>query len=1038
MNNVMESSEFKSLVIQRNKLVENLIENKLLKGMIDDASDKYKDPSHLVYELIQNADDACAKFIEFKLFKDKLIIIHNGTNFDFKDVESITTLRNSTKTDEKISKIGKFGVGFKSVFTITDFPEIYSGGYSFMIKNTFVPVGIENNISEDKNTIINLPFNACEKNHLESFQIIRNRLENLSAKTLLFLRNIENIKWSIFSENLELEYSGSYSKKISSFYEFNRIIVSTLNGENLDNETYIIFSENLEIEKDSKNRVLKIEIAYKIDNLGKIIDSNCNELLVFFPTNEKTNLNFILQAPFETKSSRESVDFSSKINSTILNKMAEIVVRSILELKKIGLFDLDFIINILPIENPSKKGEIYQTIYEHVKSMFLTQDNILPTSNNTFANKKEVALFNSQYLYSLLEVKELNELFKLKFTLNKKILEPKYSILYDYIKNTLNITEITIEIFINTLNNDFLSNRSDNWFIAFYNFLSKNHRSLNKELFSKNIIRLDNDTNVLPDPEHVFLPTKIKNDKFPTIKNIFVEIIECKCFFDDLKIKQPDSLAIIRKEIFPKYKEEIQNIPDSYNSDFKAIFDCYCQNSQNKFFLSQLSNLYIILSKNNITNKLYLKKPTECYFETENLKKYFNGYEVFFVNSETYKDFENFKFFSEAIGSLELPKVKESDIFLSEEKKKEIRGGKTHKNDVSIKTKSLDGLENFLSKIKNQNDSTILWDIIFALYSKDKTILSGSYEWNSGNRTNNSGNFDSEILEKLTQNKWLFNNNDKNIFKPSEIRLSQLNDDYSKENTTFTRKLNFKSEDEKTVQKEKEQSENERLKSKLAKYEELEKNGFSVDEELEKKRNEKNLTNSWKSNVLANTLKSNIKEMSLSKVTSNEKDIFLTSEKTNYKEPNNNLTQKEKDDIGYWGEEFVFSSLKKKYSENFSKFIETENSFKFINDSKSIEIIWINKNKNQQGIGRDIDLIEVENGKITHKYIEVKSTISELKDYFELTEREWDKAKKEGDNYIIYRVYNAGKNNARIECIINPYKKWIEGYLGFKSITIKC
>ena len=99
----------------------------------------YSDPSHFIYELLQNADDAKASEVIFELTSEDLKIIHNGERlFDFDDVNAITAVNSSTKKDD-VNKIGAFGAGFKSVFAITKTPEIHSGDYHFKIDNFIVP-----------------------------------------------------------------------------------------------------------------------------------------------------------------------------------------------------------------------------------------------------------------------------------------------------------------------------------------------------------------------------------------------------------------------------------------------------------------------------------------------------------------------------------------------------------------------------------------------------------------------------------------------------------------------------------------------------------------------------------------------------------------------------------------------------------------------------------------------------------------------------------------------------------------------------------
>ena len=105
--------------------------------------DMYGDPTHFILELIQNAEDALAKrptgwngsrTISFNLLKPRIRIEHHGRPFNRKDVEGITVTLSSTKQDD-LTQIGKFGVGFKSVFAITNRPRIHSGREDFDIKD---------------------------------------------------------------------------------------------------------------------------------------------------------------------------------------------------------------------------------------------------------------------------------------------------------------------------------------------------------------------------------------------------------------------------------------------------------------------------------------------------------------------------------------------------------------------------------------------------------------------------------------------------------------------------------------------------------------------------------------------------------------------------------------------------------------------------------------------------------------------------------------------------------------------------------------
>ena len=109
--------------------------------------DKYPDSAHFIYELLQNADDAIASEVEIILCHEALVFKHNGKeHFTISEendsqkqygyINSITAVGRSPKSD---NKIGKFGVGFKSVFTYTDTPEIYDDKFRFKIENYMIP-----------------------------------------------------------------------------------------------------------------------------------------------------------------------------------------------------------------------------------------------------------------------------------------------------------------------------------------------------------------------------------------------------------------------------------------------------------------------------------------------------------------------------------------------------------------------------------------------------------------------------------------------------------------------------------------------------------------------------------------------------------------------------------------------------------------------------------------------------------------------------------------------------------------------------------
>ena len=114
----------------------------------------YTDGITIVKELLQNADDAGAT--EVNLCYDArqhdvnpktllysgmsecngpALVVHNNAVFTDDDFQNITRLAAATKKDKPL-KIGKFGVGFSSVYHITDIPSFVSREYLYIFDPT--------------------------------------------------------------------------------------------------------------------------------------------------------------------------------------------------------------------------------------------------------------------------------------------------------------------------------------------------------------------------------------------------------------------------------------------------------------------------------------------------------------------------------------------------------------------------------------------------------------------------------------------------------------------------------------------------------------------------------------------------------------------------------------------------------------------------------------------------------------------------------------------------------------------------------------
>src|ERR1700728_1420090 len=103
-------------------------------AVLDLLGQLYSERTHFIFELIQNAEDAGATELAFELFEDRLELRHDGRPFTEADVRGVCGVGQSGKSAD-LTAIGKFGIGFKSVYAYTRTPHVYSGDERFRIEN---------------------------------------------------------------------------------------------------------------------------------------------------------------------------------------------------------------------------------------------------------------------------------------------------------------------------------------------------------------------------------------------------------------------------------------------------------------------------------------------------------------------------------------------------------------------------------------------------------------------------------------------------------------------------------------------------------------------------------------------------------------------------------------------------------------------------------------------------------------------------------------------------------------------------------------
>lgn len=1044
------NSDFLNLIERRKKWVASSKENKFDFGSL--LAGLYHDPSHFIYEILQNAEDEGAKEVRFELFEDRLDIYHNGKDFDLQDIDGVTGIGISKKKED-LTSIGKYGVGFKSVFAVTETPYIFSGEYNIKIEDFVVPSEI-NTTEQVEKTLIRLPFNHKKRLKEEMFALISNRLDNIGLKTMLFLKNINEIKWQAFSGK------GHYLKESKPFQNKPNVKKVILMSSSITQE-YIVIDRSIKI----TDKELKIEVAYKLSNQNDkeiIIPETDSKLVVYFPTEKVTYLNFLIQGPYKTTPNRENIPLEDEQNKAILKETANLIAESLSSIKDLGYLDANFL-SLLPINPERKEREpIYSVIYDKVKEKLLN-DELLPTSDGKYAKASDALLARGKELTEFLDTTDIQELYSKQHWIDTNITYDKTRELRDYLLDELEVTEIDFESFARKITAKFLETKSDEWMIDFYSRLL-NQQSLWSDrgypkgiLRTKPIIRLENGEHIAPFDDNgkvqVYLPTETKSE-YKTVKCVFTKNENSLKFLKDLGLTEPDIFAEIKEFILPKYLAENPAKDEDYFEDIEKLlkgFERIPSNKKEKFVkeLSDASFIYAV--KNDNADEGRLLKAGQTYFSDDDLKNYFNDYQsVYFVSDELFEKFEKQKVvsFLKELGVKDRPRRIEIPGDLTREEKRKLRDNAGCTEEIYQKDYEYEGLENFINNITPEK-SSLLWKLLLKSIEglssgQAQEFFKGEYSWFYYSQHYNS--FEAKFLKTLRQQAWLVDKNN-NLRKSSEITFSELSDNYDKKSPNIDvlkKVLGFKPEIIDQLPED--------YRKKLEIVKELTVEELEELKKIHSERRKKPLEQEeeqWAPECEPDTIDDvKIEEVGPLKVVTPDlsgqaENIEVVeqekrTEETEKSEKEVERTPIDKKAIGRWGEEYVYNALIKSY-QKCGAITEIDGGFKVTSDTEGeTEIIWLNKH--QDG-GKGYDFV-VRKNKTEMDYIEVKTKIGESEELIEVTGTQWEFARKlfdrnEGEKYCFYIVTNAGKNDAKIYELRNPIKLWKDGKLYAHPVNFK-
>ena len=446
----------------------------------------YTDRTHFIFELLQNAEDVGASKILFELFDNRLEVSHDGRPFSEPDVRGICGVGEGTKAED-LTQIGKFGIGFKSVYAYTSTPEIHSGDENFGIKDYVRPYSVEQrNIKNSWTTLFVFRFDAEGMDPEIACQEIGKRLRNLSARTLLFLRKIKEIEYNLRNGEgvyLREEISRPYARQVT--------VIGQNNGQDED-ENWLIFERPVTVPNESID--VPVEVAFRLEGTTGsaakgIVKINDSPLVVYFPTEKPTRLGFLIQGPYKTTPARDNIPKDDDWNRRLIQETADLLAESLQHLKRINLLSIP-LLEALPIRSEDfPESSMFYPIFNRITKVLLSEK-LLPKDDETFVAAPNAKLARGAELTRLLNKDQLRALLQSDYEvgwLAGKITQDQTHDLYLYLRHELKIEEIDPEAFARNISKEFLVDQTDEWFIRFYKFLL-GHKALWQRNISKEFL----------------------------------------------------------------------------------------------------------------------------------------------------------------------------------------------------------------------------------------------------------------------------------------------------------------------------------------------------------------------------------------------------------------------------------------------------------------------------------------------------------------------------------------------------------------------
>lgn len=741
------------------------------------AAGLYDDRTHFIFELLQNAEDALgrrgewngSRKVAFTLDPTRLILSHFGKPFDEADVRSVCDIAESTKNE---SSIGRFGLGFKSVYTVTELPEIHSGDEDFAIEDYVFPKRLARSVRRSDETQIILPLKPEDAT---AAQDITAGFRHLGPGALLFLRHIDEISWSV-----EGGVSGFYLRNAPESLGPNVQRITVIGKEDDRPEVdqnWLVFHRD--VFSADGYKVGRVEIAFSLvaekDAPGRwaVQPLAKSPLVVFFPTVVESHLGFLVQGPYRTTPSRDNIPPGEPWNQQLVKETSSLLVEAMRWMRDNIMLDVAAL-RCLPLDREKfPQGSRFAPMFAAVQQAF-QDEKLLPTFDNGHVTAQQAKLARTQELRELLSPQQVAALFGSEAAawLSGDITQDKAPEIRQYLMRELDIDEITPTKLVPSLTKAFLEAQSDEWVLRLYEFLSGQEKALRRHLDTIPLIRLNDGTHVVARENgkaKAFLPSAIATS-FPTIRHVVCSTPEVRLFLISLGITEPDPVDDVIWNLLPKYQQqEVDVSDDAYAADIERIRAAFNTDSaaQKEKLRSALRDTTFVVVVNTGDGKTYVAKPGEAYIATDRLQQLFAGVPDIFIVDNEYDCLrgEEIRDLLVSCGASRYLISEAAPSGLGHSEKTQIRreagleraSWESPPEDFTLR--GLTQLLEFLPTLKPAEAAArakVLWEALADLEGRGTAAFYGSYKWGYSHETKTI-RFDAAFVRTLNQIAWIPN-----------------------------------------------------------------------------------------------------------------------------------------------------------------------------------------------------------------------------------------------------------------------------------------